>query len=254
MHLTDDLYADKLWDGLTRQAYAHLSDLTAITDETSFPGRSLLGHTTFFRNPIAYKAYLDRAQALHDAGQPKVEILSVGGSVGAEAHSLAYDAVKRNMHPWLKITTLDLSPRFTRIAVEGIYPQGMFARVQPERPGFTKPFGKKYVRVRDQFRFCVKARACKPLQLMATDQPHADIVILDNMLMYVDRQNSLVEGLRAAASMARHAVGIYSAYNPRLENALNNTNLKPGGNSSQFTNSHIWNKMAVQKQPLFAFK
>lgn len=124
-----------------------------------------------------------------------------------EAYTLAYMARRRDPDNWLRILTLDLSPHFTAIAFEGVYPKraGNFLEdhISKDEELF-EPYGDEHIRVRKIFRSAVKPLMPRSLLSIHKAGIEVDISMSFSTLMYMDG-SSKDKVFRNLARISRYA-------------------------------------------------
>ena len=123
----------------TMDGYVRYLQQTAAEGEALFRDL-LIGVTSFFRDPEAFKSLETQVIPKLFAGKPAggaLRVWSVGCSTGEEAYSLAIllrerqEALKQN-YP-VQIFATDIDARAIALARVGVYPASMTADISPER-------------------------------------------------------------------------------------------------------------------------
>jgi len=175
-----------------------------LKDRSSINGTTLTGNTRFFRHMPLYNHALDCAHEFHEATGAPATLICAGGSIGAEAYSLAFEAKKRGYEPWLRIATFDLSSRFTAVAEQGIYPIQMGLGLwEIGKKGFVERYGPRHIRVADAFRAMVDV--LPPRSFLSPDMAklRGDVTVSVRALMYLSNED---------ANQARAALGAITTH------------------------------------------
>lgn len=175
-----------------------------LKDHESLPGKTLTGNTRFFRHMSLYNHALDCAHEFHEATGEPATIMCAGGSIGAEAYSLAFETIKRGYEPWLRIATFDLSSRFTAVAEQGIYPIQMGLGLwEIGKSGFIERYGPRHIRVADHFRALVDVLPSRSFLSPEIAELRGDVTVSVRALMYLSNED---------ANHARAALGAITAH------------------------------------------
>lgn len=178
--------------------------------------KGLKGDTHFFRHDLSYQKILDYAARLHALIGQTVTILCAGGSIGAEAYSLAYMGAKRGYDSWLRVQTFDYSRNFTNIADFGIYPAFMRFACEPEKADLLEHCDRDYVRVRDAFRRHVEVLPPMDMRDIYKSGHRCDMVISHCALMYFNGGPELDRAILGLAQTARHMLVVDETIPDRL--------------------------------------
>lgn len=223
----------ELWAGLDPKPYPENPYLTEIVDRDSLPGTALIGRTAFHRHYYDDMAYLEMARKHKATPENPLHIAFLGGSIGAQGYSVVAQAHAQDMHGCVRVTTMDLSPRFTSIARAGIYPASMINRESGFNFDFLEPIDDHYVRIKDDFKKCVDVLPAGGIEAFSNSNVECDVVALSNVLIYVnpDVQH---QAIKMAARHARHAVSVLWGHLHEMPRDLYKAGLKTGPRGVEF--------------------
>lgn len=184
-HETPDT-ACTAWKKLDYRCYSSgmitISDPATVTSQNDRYGSPVVGTTQFMR----YPAFLSRlAEHINTADKP-MRVLVVPGSVGCEAYTLAM--LLHNLSDGktqASIDTFDMSPSFSDIAENGLYPSLVLRALAPDlQRHFALATDEKFAVLDEQIRQAVNVLPPQNVFDFQAEQPY-DAVICSNLIQYL---------------------------------------------------------------------